>query len=505
MNEIQVWEHVLKWRLAQSPELPSDPTNFSKEDFKTLKNNMRQCIPFIRFHYLSSEEFSNKNRKEINIDSKIITPLLLRDSRDGFTEDDRNFVYPVKGYELHVAVPVLWEIPGRIPLTKEAESIIFNVILSHLSEDLRDNLKKQGINGLFTEAYQPPSFNYIIFWRHLDLQLLEDMIKSRNVNESSINIIINELLLKLFINKNTKFLSLFIPYNFKYQLHSISWAEQCFSSLKFLHCNNRDKNIVEGLAIIAKSINKLIYYIKDFNNDDISGSLILIENQNNLNEIQIECCTIAQSKIIEKSLINKADTMQHLQTIWDPEDEFLSYFVNLSSLKIGDPYSYGHPNNKTYWCHLENKSSPGLKVLTANIDSHKNLDRMIKTTNGHLQEITLCHNGIFSDADYNRRLIQAIYQNCPNLRYLSMPMKEQNFPEFEKLLINCQNLNGLIFKNEMSFKYKSLFEILIKSSPMSLYKFKIDFNRKFGPKFKLLKSFFDNWKDRHPMILQINM
>ncbi|PKY37578.1 hypothetical protein RhiirA4_450447 [Rhizophagus irregularis] len=34
INEIQVWEHVLKWGIAQSPELPSDPTNFSKEDFR---------------------------------------------------------------------------------------------------------------------------------------------------------------------------------------------------------------------------------------------------------------------------------------------------------------------------------------------------------------------------------------------------------------------------------------------------------------------------------------
>ncbi|CAB4442824.1 unnamed protein product [Rhizophagus irregularis] len=147
MSEIQVWEHALNWGLAQSPELPSDPTNFSKEDFKTLKNIMRQCIPFIRFHNLSSEEFSNKvlpyrkilpkdllyedllkyfmnpnnqsireskprmATKEFNIDSEIITTqhaeliskwidklevtddirnmyefkLLLRGSRDGFT------------------------------------------------------------------------------------------------------------------------------------------------------------------------------------------------------------------------------------------------------------------------------------------------------------------------------------------------------------------------------------------------------------------------------------
>ncbi|CAB5357447.1 hypothetical protein RhiirA1_468369 [Rhizophagus irregularis] len=404
-----------------------------------------------------------------------------------------------------VAVPVLWKIPGRIPLTEKAESILFNVILSHFSEDSRDILKKQGINDLFTEAYRPLSFNYIIFWRHLDLQLLEDMIKPRNVEESNIDIIINELL-KLFINKNTKFLSLFIPYNFKYQLHNILWAEKCFSSLKFLHCDNRDKNIVEGLAIIAKSINKLIYHITYLY--DISGSLILIENQNNLNEIKIECRASVQFEIIEiieKSLIKKANTIQHLQTNWDTEDKFLSYFVNLSSLEIGEYFWYKYSRNKTNWCHLEKVSLPGLKVLIANIESHQNLDRMIKITNGHLREITLTHSGIVSDADYNRRLIQAIYQNCLNLRYLNMPIKEQNIPEFERLLINCQNLNGLIFEYEMHFKYKSLFEILIRSSPISLYKFKIYFNRKFGPKFKLLKSFFDNWKDRHPMILQINM
>ena len=30
MCEIQVWEHVLKWGLAQNPELPSNPKTFQK-------------------------------------------------------------------------------------------------------------------------------------------------------------------------------------------------------------------------------------------------------------------------------------------------------------------------------------------------------------------------------------------------------------------------------------------------------------------------------------------
>ena len=60
MSEIQIWEHVLKWGLAQNPELPSNPTRFSKDDFNTLRDSLQQCIPFIKFHNLTSKEFSDK-------------------------------------------------------------------------------------------------------------------------------------------------------------------------------------------------------------------------------------------------------------------------------------------------------------------------------------------------------------------------------------------------------------------------------------------------------------
>ncbi|EXX74624.1 uncharacterized protein OCT59_016635 [Rhizophagus irregularis] len=60
MGEVQVWEHVLKWGVAQNPELPSDVTNYSDDDFNTLKNTLQQCIPFIRFYNLTSKEFLDK-------------------------------------------------------------------------------------------------------------------------------------------------------------------------------------------------------------------------------------------------------------------------------------------------------------------------------------------------------------------------------------------------------------------------------------------------------------
>ncbi|CAB4421484.1 unnamed protein product [Rhizophagus irregularis] len=60
ISEVQVWENVIKWGLAQNPELSSDPASLSKDDFNVLKNTLQQCIPFIKFYNLTSKEFSDK-------------------------------------------------------------------------------------------------------------------------------------------------------------------------------------------------------------------------------------------------------------------------------------------------------------------------------------------------------------------------------------------------------------------------------------------------------------
>src|SRR5581483_6404665 len=60
MSEIQVWEHVLKWGHSQNPELYTDSTSLSKDDFNILKNTLQQLIPFIKFYNLTSREFTEK-------------------------------------------------------------------------------------------------------------------------------------------------------------------------------------------------------------------------------------------------------------------------------------------------------------------------------------------------------------------------------------------------------------------------------------------------------------
>src|SRR6266498_4067025 len=130
--------------------------------------------------------------------NKDVTLLILEE-----LQDDNKSLYScllVNRTWCETTVSILWKIPGRIHLTEKAESKLFNVILLHLSEESRDNLRNQGID-FFTETYQPPLFNYISFWRHLDLELLECIIYNifnnyfeEKFEKSKIYIIGNEIL-----------------------------------------------------------------------------------------------------------------------------------------------------------------------------------------------------------------------------------------------------------------------------------------------------------------------
>ncbi|UZO02745.1 uncharacterized protein OCT59_021224 [Rhizophagus irregularis] len=79
MSEIQVWEHVIKWGLAQNPELPSDPTSFSKDDFNTLKKLYNNLLEYFLDNnnddtpIKRSEPRTVGEIKSKNIDSNIIT------------------------------------------------------------------------------------------------------------------------------------------------------------------------------------------------------------------------------------------------------------------------------------------------------------------------------------------------------------------------------------------------------------------------------------------------
>ncbi|RGB42313.1 hypothetical protein C1646_662301 [Rhizophagus diaphanus] len=209
---------------------------------------------------------------------------------------------------------------------------------------------------------------------------------------------------------------------------------------------------------------------------------------------------------IEELLIKKADTIQHLRLGWVPTTKVLSHLVNLKILDMNTPFlfrrskNYENPNLN----QLEETSLPALKILKANLSSQLILIRLIETSNVQLTTISIRHD-LLKVIDEIRKLTQTIYQNCPNLRYIKLPIKDYALTEFERLLNNSQYLDGLVIDYEMDFDYKDVFEILTRSSPLNLSKFKFDFTKKFRLNFKLLESFLNKWNDRQPMLLQISL
>ncbi|RGB27040.1 hypothetical protein C1646_769644 [Rhizophagus diaphanus] len=245
--------------------------------------------------------------------------------------------------------------------------------------------------------------------------------------------------------------------------------ELCFSELGSFCSNSIGSNdiLAEELAILNTSIKSLSFNI--LCDGDNPGII----------------------KLIEKSLIKCADTIQYLRINWKPVTKLFSYLENLLSLEI---IPFRHKN----WNYLGKISLPHLKYPKAQRVSSKILANLIENTKGNLIEISIIYDQ--SDDD-ERRLIRAIYQNCPNLNYLKLSLFSENISEFENLLINCRILNGLeiISKIKNQINWKILFEVLTRSSPISLFKFKFVYYTSHSYLNIYLKSFrlfLDNWKDR---------
>src|SRR6266536_2818009 len=75
MKEIEIWEHVLKWGVAQNKMLTLDPMTWSDGNFKTMEDTLQHCLPLIRFFSLSSEEFVQK----VHPYKKLLKPQLYEE------------------------------------------------------------------------------------------------------------------------------------------------------------------------------------------------------------------------------------------------------------------------------------------------------------------------------------------------------------------------------------------------------------------------------------------
>ncbi|PKY26394.1 hypothetical protein RhiirB3_441686 [Rhizophagus irregularis] len=391
-----------------------------------------------------------------------------------------------------IIIPILWKNAWE-DLAFDKENLLLNTIISHLSDEERNNLSQYS-----KISYKKPLFNYISFCKHLNLEIIENIILSHGQGQYNE---IKNYILNLFINKNAEYTHLYMT-NYYYEYHLIPEAEQCFSKIKFLRCDSRVKeNSLAILTKMCKSIEDFELIIYKYENN--FGIPKLIENQENLINVSFLHKYSPYDGLfrafLENSLIKHANTIQYFNICGQLETQILTSFVNLKDLVLMGDWER--------WIFIENLSLPSLQSLYTRDINTESLKGLIENSGGKLNELNISYSVIFPDAISTKEIIQVICQNCPNLTHLEFYYKNCNVLDLEKLLIKCQYLKilGIYYIVEDEFmNWDNLFNILVTSSPLSLHKLKIIYPVN-QPELKSLKLFFDNWEGRKPISLIISI
>ncbi|RHZ89530.1 hypothetical protein Glove_13g140 [Diversispora epigaea] len=115
MEEVKIWDYVIKWGIAQNSTLPTDLEEWSKENFLTLKTTLQQCLPLVRYFHISITEIFDKIRPY----KKLLDKQLWLDINQHLVAPDR----PVISTILPARSILLKELPPR---TEEPFSTIIS-------------------------------------------------------------------------------------------------------------------------------------------------------------------------------------------------------------------------------------------------------------------------------------------------------------------------------------------------------------------------------------------
>ncbi|RHZ67409.1 hypothetical protein Glove_301g22 [Diversispora epigaea] len=118
IEEVKIWDYVIKWGIAQTTTLPTNLEEWSKENFLTLKITLQQCLPHIRYFHLSSIEVVDK----IKPYKKIIDKQLWEDINQHLLIPDR----PVKSTILPPRSVLVIELPPRAEEPRESFPLIIS-------------------------------------------------------------------------------------------------------------------------------------------------------------------------------------------------------------------------------------------------------------------------------------------------------------------------------------------------------------------------------------------
>ena len=208
---------------------------------------------------------------------------------------------------------------------------------------------------------------------------------------------------------------------------------------------------------------------------------------------------------IGKALIQQANSLIHLKLNYVMEFflplNIFSKFNNLQRLELSN-FDEDHLLEE----QLEFSTFPKLEVLKVGSISLGVAIKIIEKTKGNLLRVQLgC---TVYEKEYSGRYLRAIYKNCPKIKILSLGVNEDDFKEFENLLIKCQKIQiliisrfGILAQPEYR-RSKPVLKILARSSPKALRD--IRFTIYWRTLANDLELFCENWKGRVPISLHFS-
>ncbi|RHZ87577.1 hypothetical protein Glove_33g205 [Diversispora epigaea] len=114
VKEIEIWDYVIKWGIAQNPTLPTNLEDWTKEKFLALKTTLQQCLPHIRYFHITNIEIYEKIRPY----KKILDKQLWEDINQHIAAPN----LPIKTIILPPRSVLVTELPPRT--TKPFSTII---------------------------------------------------------------------------------------------------------------------------------------------------------------------------------------------------------------------------------------------------------------------------------------------------------------------------------------------------------------------------------------------
>ncbi|RIA86514.1 hypothetical protein C1645_740801 [Glomus cerebriforme] len=308
---------------------------------------------------------------------------------------------------------------------------------------------------------------------------------------------------KLFVN-NCKDIKDFL-WKTTQSLSQYSGASTCFSRLSSLGIDLEFVNSTAlfGMAQICQNIEDLKIW---FYNGNISGLIMFLDNQKNLRSLYLyfkgsEKQCIELSEVIEK----KADTLKELSikpniTLISPK--FLPSLINLQYLELYNKIELEEEivEMEEWENYLSISTFPNLQYIKTLFLPICSDYKLIEKSHENILEIKIYRRYEDQDSIYTEKLIKAIANHCPKIERLTINAELKNLNGIKEILLNCSRLKRIDLSayNEKRLNCDELLEVLVNFSSNTLYIFSFIDNWNFSV--NSLKSFFENWKDKHPII-----